>query len=72
MPNSLVCKIKAIIEGKVDIEINGQSVVLPIDCFPEGVREKDYFQLFFLDNKNLKVSEKKLAKIILEEILNGK
>lgn len=72
MPHHLSCKINAKKGDNVEVEIEGKVLEISADCLPTGWQEKDQFQLFFLDKKNLRVSEKNLAKMILEEILNGK
>jgi len=70
---NLSLKIISITENEVIVEIEGQSLNLPRKYFPEGLTIRNGFKLFLFNPKNPeKIEDKNLAKLILEEILNGK
>lgn len=53
------------------MEIEKQIITLPATSFPQKVKAGEQFHLSFWNSQN-EVSDKNLAKNILEEILNGK
>ena len=60
-------------KGKtVEVEINAQVVSIPSEYLPSSVLDGQEMQLCFLNSKDAKIKEENLAKIILDEILNGK
>lgn len=70
--NSLKCKVIDKKEKRVEIEIEGQKVLVPLDCLPDSAQVGTVLQVYFLESETGLITEKKLAKTILEEILNGK
>jgi len=71
MPNNLKCKIIEKKGEKVLVEIDNQIITLPKESFPENLKINDEFHVNFWNGKT-ECQDKKLAKEILEEILNGK
>lgn len=70
---NLSLKIIEITEKEVTAEIEGQSLKLPRKYFSEDLMTKNSFKVFLFNSKNPeKIEDKHLAKLILEEILNGK
>ena len=70
---NLSLKIISISEKEVTVEIEGQSLNLDRKYFPETLTTRNSFKLFLFNQKNPeKIEDKHLAKLILEEILNGK
>lgn len=66
-------KIVSISEKEVKVEIEGQPLSLSKKYFPESLTLKNTFKLFLFNGRNPeKIEDKNLAKLILEEILNGK
>lgn len=64
-----------IIEKKGDktvLEINKQQVNVASNCLPDSASQGKTLKLYFLNPEEAVTSDKKLAKVILEEILNGK
>jgi len=59
-------------EEKTILEVNKQRLILDKSCLPDGVKKGAKIKLYFLNPEGAISSEKKLAKTILEEILNGK
>lgn len=55
-----------------EIEIEEQRLVINSHYLPDSVKPGETFQLCFLSDKEGKIKEANLAKLILEEILNGK
>lgn len=70
--NGLVCKILAKKGKKAEIEIEGQKLIISAEYLPASVIVGEEIRLQFLQNGESQIQEKKLAKLILEEILNGK
>lgn len=70
---NLSLKIIEITEKEVTVEIESQSLKLPRKYFSEDLTIKNSFKVFLFNSKNPeKIEDKHLAKLILEEILNGK
>ncbi|MFA6492792.1 MAG: hypothetical protein WCV58_01495 [Patescibacteria group bacterium] len=65
-------KIIEVVEDKAVLEIERQRLVVDSDCLPEKALAKGKLKLYFLNPEETVATEKKLAKNILEEILNGK
>lgn len=60
-------------KGKlVEIEIEGQKITIPQDFLPAELEVGKPLSLYFTNSQEGILQEKKLAKAILEEILNGK
>ncbi len=65
-------------KGKLaEIEIEGpegasQKISVPQDFLPANFEVGQIFSLYFMNSQEGTLQEKKLAKAILEEILNGK
>ncbi len=57
---------------RVELEIEGQKLDLPSEYLPDSIQAGEIAQLCFLTAKDAKIKEDNLAKLILEEILNGK
>jgi len=55
-----------------EIEIEGQKLVVPSEYLPTSVLVGEEVYFCFLNAKDAKVKEEDLAKLILNEILNGK
>ncbi len=53
------------------VEIENQIITLPESCFSENIQPGEQLHLYFWDD-HIQIENKKLAKEILEEILNGK
>lgn len=70
--SKLNCKICAVHEDLIVVEIEGQKIKLPASVFPANVKEKEEFKLYLHSNKYPAIDDKQLAKSILEEVLNGK
>ncbi len=70
--NNLKCKVVDKKDKRVEIEIEGQKVLVSLDCLPSSADIGKTFKIYFLDPEETEITEKKLAKTILEEILNGK
>jgi len=70
--NNLTCKLIARRGKQAEIEIEGQKILVPVTHLPIGLVENEEFDLCFLSAKEAKIKEEGLAKLILEEILNGK
>ncbi len=59
--------------GKIaEIEIDGQKINIPREYLPSSLCVGESTSLIFMSSKDASLEEKKLAKAILEEILNGK
>lgn len=59
--------------GKIaEIEIEGQKVNINSEFLPQTLKVGESANLYFMSSKEAGADEKKLAKAILEEILNGK
>jgi len=72
MFNRLSCKLIAKRGKKAEIEIEGQNLTIPIDSLPASIDEGEIIELYFSTVKDAKMKEETLARLILEEILNGK
>ena len=70
--HGLTCKIIEKKGKRAKIEIEGQIIEVPIEIIPERTDEGAGIELFLLNAEQASLQEKKLAKYILEEILNGK
>ena len=57
---------------KAEIEIEGQKILIPEEFIPATLKVDENLKLFLLDSESGIFQEKKLAKMILEEILHGK
>ncbi|MEK7142584.1 MAG: hypothetical protein AAB785_00045 [Patescibacteria group bacterium] len=57
---------------RAEIEIEGQKILIPEEFIPASLKIGENLKLFLLDSESGIIQEKKLAKMILEEILNGK
>lgn len=66
----LTCKIIEKKGEKVLVEIENQIINLPLNFFP-NIENKKQFRLYLWDNEE-SLTNKNLAKTILEEMLNGK
>ena len=69
--NSLDCKILAKSGDRAEVEIASQKLAVPVKYLPSSSQVGDTF-LIFLFKKDEGLTDKKMAKAILEEILNGK
>jgi len=59
-------------KGKItQIEIEGQALCVPTEFLPEKVVAQDEVKIYFSTAADATVSEKQLAKSILEQIMNG-
>jgi len=54
-----------------EIEINGQKITLPVEYLPNDVESGQNISINIFNPNPSTIQEKKLAKAILEEILNG-
>lgn len=70
--NGLTCKILAKKGKKAEIEIEGQKIIVLAEYLPAAIGVGEEIRLQFLPGTESQIQEKKLAKLILEEILNGK
>jgi len=70
--NGLICKVLEKEGKRVKIEVEGQSLEVPVEMLPKDIKEGEELKIFFLSSDQASLQEKKLAKLILEEILNGK
>jgi len=70
--NGLICKVLEKKGKRVKIEVEGQQLEVSAYILPADVKEGQELKIFFLDTDQASLQEKKLAKLILEEILNGK
>ncbi len=55
-----------------EIEIEGQKLTVPSELLPANLEVGSLLNLYFTYSQDGILQEKKLAKAILEEILNGK
>jgi len=70
--NGIDCKIIKK-EGKIaEVEIEGQLVSVPSELLPPSAKVGETVKLYFFAASDGELLEKKIAKHILEEILNGK
>lgn len=69
---NLSCKLIQKSGKKAEIEIEGQSLTVPSEYLPSTVTPGEELSLCFLSSKDAKIKEDSMAKLILEEILNGK
>lgn len=65
-------KIREIKAGKTTLEIERQKITVDSDCLPAKIIQDSKLKLYFLDSETIIATNKQLAKMILEEILNGK
>lgn len=70
--NNLSCKLIAKKGKQAEIEIENQKLLVPSEYLPEGLVDGSVFELYFLSSKEAKIKQETMAKLILEEILNGK
>lgn len=70
--NGLGAKIVAKKGKMTEIEIEGQKINVPQDFLPANIAPGEEISLYFTSAGDGILQEKKLAKVILEEILNGK
>ncbi len=70
--NYINCKILEKKGKKVEVEIEGQKVIVPQDIIPNTLSKDKTLKIIFLNSSESVITEKILAKTILEEILNGK
>ena len=70
--NGLICKVLEKEGKRVKIEVEGQSLEVPVEMLPKDIKEGEELKIFFLSSDQASLQEKKIAKLILEEILNGK
>ena len=70
--NGLICKVLEKKGKRAKIEVEGQSLEVPAEALPKDANEGEVVKIFFLSSDQASLQEKKLAKLILEEILNGK
>lgn len=71
MSNGLVCKITEIKDKLAVLEIDGQKIEVKKEELPASASVGAEFNVFLLEKEQRTIKEKKLAKEILEEILNG-
>lgn len=71
MANGLSCKIITKNKETVEVEISEQKLTIPIKYFPNSFEAGEVLQIYFLEGGE-GLTDKRLAKTILEEILNGK
>jgi len=57
---------------KTILEIEGQKITVSTNSLPDSLTASQIFKVYFLRPEEGVMAEKKLAKTILEEILNGK
>ena len=69
---NIPCKLISRSGKKVEIDIDGQKVLISSDFIPASTPIGDTIYLGFLNQDDAKLREDGLAKLILEEILNGK
>jgi hypothetical protein len=69
---NIPCKLIERRGKKTEIELDGQRIVVSSDYFPSDAVCGENFYLCFLHAKEATIKEENLAKLILEEILNGK
>lgn len=65
------CKILVRQGKRAEIEIEGQKLLIPSDFIPSDACSGQTLKLFFLNSDEANLEEKKMAKAILEHILNG-
>ena len=70
MPH-LTCKIIKKEGETAEVEINGQALTVPAATLPDSAPVGTFYNIFLI-NPDEAIADKKLAKTILEEILNGK
>ena len=59
-------------KGKTaEIEIEGQKIAIPTEYLPASIEVGGNINLYLTNSQEGTLQEKKLAKAILEEILNG-
>ena len=66
------CKIVQRKGKRSAIEVEGQCIEVPSEVLPQKASDGEILQLYFYSEKDAKIKEENLAKMILEEILNGK
>ena len=69
---NLSCKLIQRSGKKAEIEIEGQSLIIPSEYISNVIKAGEELSLCFLTSKDARMKEENLAKLILEEILNGK
>jgi hypothetical protein len=69
---NIPCKLIEKKGKKTEIEFEGQKVMVSSDYLPSDAVVGETFYLCFLNAKEATIKEENLAKLILEEILNGK
>ena len=69
--NGLDCKIIKKEGKKAEVEINGQPVSISAELLPAKAKAGEIARLYFFAASDGELLEKKIAKHILEEILNG-
>jgi hypothetical protein len=65
------CKIVNRLGKRAEIEVEGQKITIPSDFVPNDAGTGATLKLFFLNSGEANLEEKKMAKAILEHILNG-
>lgn len=70
--NTLTCKIIAKKGKNVEVEIEGQPLIISKEYLPFPCQEGEELRLYFRNLKAADLETKEMAKYILEEILNGK
>jgi hypothetical protein len=69
---NIPCKLIEKRGKKTEIELEGQRIMLSSDYLPSDAVLGETFYLCFSSAKEATIKEENLAKLILEEILNGK
>ncbi|MGA2667100.1 MAG: hypothetical protein ABSE91_03405 [Patescibacteria group bacterium] len=69
--HGIECKVISRQGKSAEVEIEGQKITVPAEFIPESVKAGRELKLYFLDSDEAAGQEKKLAKSILEQILNG-
>lgn len=66
------CKILTKNGKNAEIEISGQRINISTESLPKTAQVGDVISLYFLKNNDDELTDKKLAQLILEEIMDGK
>ncbi len=69
--SGIECKVLKKIGKKAEIDVEGQTITISGEYLPKSLIEGQALKLYFLLPEEAALQEKKLAKSILEQILNG-